>query len=255
MPQIIFTDKSAIPDGLEVSEVEGKFVVNVVDKAKLDEFRENNVIIAKERDALKAFKDTVSPIVGDDLAEFSKTYDTLRGVNQQVADGKLKASGDVDAEVEKRTKAMREDYERQLLAKATEARSASDRAVTSETKFKRTLIDQAITKAAINPDNGVESSALIDLMTRAYNVFKVKDDGNVVPMDGEAVIYGNDGATPMTPDEWLGSLKKQAPHFFKRSAGGGAEGGSNKGFGGMTQEEIAKLSPEQKMAMARKVAK
>ena len=255
MPKITFTDRSQVPEGLDVAEVDGKFVVEVVNKSKLDEFRDTNINITKERDSLKAYRDSVADIVGDDAAAFKATYTDLAATAQKVKDGTLKGTDAITAEVEARTKSMREDFERQLVSKANEARTATENARSWEDKHKRSLIDSAITKAAINPESGVETTALPDIMTRAYGVFKVQDNGSVVPMDGEAVIYGNDGATPMTPDEWVASLKKQAPHFFKRSAGGGSEGGANKGLGGMSPEAISKLSPAQKMELARKAGR
>lgn len=255
MPKITLTDRSLIPDGLDVEEIDGTFVVDVVNKSKLDEFRNTNIEVTKDRDTLKSFRDTVAGIVGDDLEAFKTSYAELSTISQQVKDGKLKGTDQITTEVENRTKSMREDYERQLQAKANEAKTATETGKTWETKYKRTLIDQAVTRAAINPEAGVEPTALPDIMSRAYAVFVVEDSGNVVPKDGAAVIYGSDGATPMTPDEWVAGLKKQAPHFFKRSAGGGSEGGAAKGLGGMSAEDIAKLSPRQKMELARKNAK
>lgn len=253
MPKITFTDRSQVPEGLEVSEVDGKFVIDVVNSAKLNEFRDNNIAIAKERDTLKKFYETVSPLVGEDVDSFTSSLTELQATAQQVKDGKLKASDQISTEVENRVKTMRDDLDRQLQAKAGEAKAANDKASEWEKKFKRTLIDQAVTQAAISPDNGVEPTAIPDLLYRAYSVFSVENDGKVIPKDGEAIIYGSDGATPMTTTEWVKSLQKSAPHMFKRSAGGGAEGGGNKGLGGMSAEEINKLSAAQKIALARRV--
>lgn len=256
MPQIIFTDRASVPEGIDVKETEdGKFVIDVVNKAKLDEFRENNVNLAKERDTLRKFHESVAPIVGEDLEAFQTNYAELSGTAQKVKDGKLKGTDAIEAEVENRTKSMREDYDRQLSLKANEAKAAADAAKDWQGKFKRTQIDQAITQAAIKPEYGVENTAIPDLLHRAYSIFSVKDDGNVVPMDGEAIVYGSDGATPMTPDEWVKGLQKTAPHMFKRSAGGGAEGGLNKGIKGMSSADLAKLSPQAKMELARKQSK
>jgi hypothetical protein len=46
----------------------------------------------------------------------------------------------------------------------------------------------------------------------------------MIPMQGDQVVYGKKG-TPLTMDEWFGSLEEQAPHLFKSSSGGGASGG------------------------------
>jgi hypothetical protein len=90
-------------------------------------------------------------------------------------------------------------------------------------------------------------------------VFKVDANGQLVAKDGDAIIYGADGATPMSPSEWVrGKLREQAPYFYKNSSGGGATGGGTAGdakFGGMAEAEFRKLAPEKKLALANKMKK
>jgi hypothetical protein len=104
----------------------------------------------------------------------------------------------------------------------------------------------------MSKDSGANPEALPDILSRASRTFTVTEKGQVVAMDGDAVLYGADGATPMSPREWLGKVIEEAPYLSKSSAGGGAAG--NRGdekFGGMSADEFNKLSPQRRMEIAR----
>jgi hypothetical protein len=92
-------------------------------------------------------------------------------------------------------------------------------------KLRRTYVDRALTDVVLDESMGVHPKALADILGRAYQVFEVSDDGKLTPKRGEAVVYGADGVTPMSPKEWVQSLKEDAPYFFKGSNGGGSNGG------------------------------
>ena len=52
--------------------------------------------------------------------------------------------------------------------------------------------------------------------------------------------------------EWAEKLLEQAPHLFEESKGGGARGSIIGGSGkAISAEELARLSPAQKLAFAR----
>jgi hypothetical protein len=56
---------------------------------------------------------------------------------------------------------------------------------------------------------------------RARSVFKVKD-GKAIPVNGDEIVYGKDGQTPQTMQEWLAERVNDSPHWFKEPAGGGS---------------------------------
>lgn len=262
MPIITFDSKESIPEGFETGDIketdDGKFTVNVVTKAKLDEFREKNISQSKGLEAVSAKLSNYVSTYGEieDFEEAGKELETMRETAQRVEDGKLKQSGDVEAEIEKRTKSMKGDFERRLQESEKARAAAEAKAKETEGKFRSTIVDHHVTAAIIRPDSGVNQDALPDILNRARSVFRVNDDGKLVAMDGDAVIYGADGATPMTPAEWLGQLKESAPYFFKGSTGGDAGGNDGKGgkatkkYGGMSEEEFNKLPAAKKLAIA-----
>lgn len=251
MPAIKFDTKEAIPEGLREFATEsedGKFTVKVAPEAKLNEFRDKNITLSQQIETLTPTLARVKEIAGEDLDAFANKVSELESIAQRVADGELKTTEDIEKAVAERAKAMKDGYEsnqkaeRDLRTKAEkerdEARSALD----------RTEVRHAITAAVIAPNSGVRPEALGDILERAYKLFKWVN-GKPVPMNGESTVFGADGAEPMTPSEWIAKLRDEAPYFFAGNGGGGANGGRDTKHG-MTQAEIAKLTPAQKLALA-----
>ena len=257
MPDIFFETLDSVPEAFRdiAEEKDGKVAINVVANSKLKEFRDNNIKVSTERDELAKKVAALTSILGEDVDadEFASELAELRDTAQKVKDGKLKADGDIAKEVEARVAAMRSDYEKRLQEAGKEASAWKDKAGVSESKYKRSLVDRAVTDAAVAEGSGVETKALPDILERARKVFQVDEEGKLIAKDGEATIYGGDGSTPMTPKEWLEKLKGDAPYFFKQSNGGGAGGNTDgKLPGGMSQEEWDKLPAKKKLEYANK---
>ena len=194
-------------------------VDGAVGKDKLDEFRNNNVKLLKD---LEKFKD-VDPA----------KYQELLALAKKQEEKKLIDAGEIDKVVEQRVGEMKSTYEGQLKT-LTEQNSVAQRQLES------LLIDNAVRDAAVK--SGVQPTAVDDVLLRAKATFKIKD-GNAVPVDTQGnVVYGKDGTTPMSVVDWTTGLKKQAPHLFQGSQGGGAQG-SGKG-----NVDTSKLSSAQKIA-------
>lgn len=258
MPEITFESLDKVPEALRDIAKEnenGGVTINVVGKNKLDEFRDNNIALATERDSLKTKVAALSTLVGENPDEFAVELEDLRKTKQQVSDGKLKASDAIEQEVSNRVASMKDDYERRLQQTATETAAWKAKAGENDAKFKTSVIKQAVTDVVMNPESGVEARALPDIITRAAQIFVVGEDNRIVPKDGEATIYGSDGATPMTMTEWVETLKEQAPYFFKNSTGGGADGSVKSGLpGNFSAEDWAKLPAKKKLELANKAA-
>lgn len=263
MPDIIFPALDQLPEELRpfAKEVEGGsgVVINLVPNEKLKEFRENNIAVSKERDALAAFKAQVSSV----FPEFEPTtvqteLEELRRTAQLVKDGTLKESKDIETVVSDRTKSMKEKYEEAQARLTTSAKQAETRAQHLETKLKQQAIKQAVVQAALDEKAGVHPHAINDIVNRAYGVFHVEGDGErIVPKVGDAVLYGSDGTTAMTVQEWIASLKDSSAHLFKQSVGGGGTGQQQSfgGFGKVSQTEFDKMTPDQRLALANEAAK
>lgn len=256
MPKIIFETLDQVPEWLrgDAKEVNGKVEADVVQSAKVNEFRDNNIKLSTERDSLVKEKELFTSLIGEDVEAFKTEIEALRKTKQEVDDGKLKGSDTIAKEVEARVLNLKGDYEKQIQAANKETVAYKEKAASLETRLKNTHIDRAITSAVLDEDSGVDPRALPDILERARKVYTVEGDDKLVAKDGEAVIYGSDGATPLPPSEWLDKLKEQAPYFFKTSQGGGATGSDGKLPAGLTQEQYDKLSGAEKLALSRKAA-
>lgn len=256
MPVINFENLEAVPEGLkefaQTNEETGEVSVNVVPNKKLEEFRNKNIELSKTVEAMTPQLARVKDIAGEDFDQFTNEVKELRDIAQRVKDGELKTDDQIEQAVQDRLKVLKDGYEdnnkalhRQLAEKENEAKTLTER-------LNRTHIDKEVTAAVIVPESGVRTEALPDVLERAYRIFRV-EDGALVPKKGESVIYGADGASPMTVTEWLTKLRDEAPHYFKGNAGGGAGGGKEEKTGGYTAKQISEMSPQQRLELANKL--
>jgi hypothetical protein len=257
MPTITFKTKEEIPESLQQHATEaadGTWKVGVVHES----FRDKNTALLKERDTLAHALQTYKSVVGDtDPDALKNELEALRETAQMVKDGKLSKKEDIEAEVARRLQAKEAALTEQIKASATKAEEASRRAQDFEARWKTTIVDRAISEAVLAGDSGINPSALPDIMSRASRVFRAKEDGTLVAMQGDTIIYGEDGETSMKPKEWLRQVLKEAPHFAKPSAGGGANGGNEKGVAGsgLSESEWAKLPATERLTRARNAAR
>ena len=179
-------------DGVFVLEAEGG-----VDKAKVDEFRTHNVALQKQ------------------LAEFAAKYEgidpdavkTLLAEKAKLEEQKLIKDGEVEKLVENRTKKILGDMEKR--ASSAEQQASSLSAQLLEKEIERNVVE-AGTKL------GLRASAIPDLKGRARNIFKISG-GTVIAVDtdGKTPVFGRDGVSPLTFDEWVARQVVEAPHLFE----------------------------------------
>jgi hypothetical protein len=211
-----YADVKEIPTGDERHYVQrdGEWVLEVEgdgSKAKIEEFRANNIALANE---LKAVKQRFEGIDPDEVRKLSEEKARLEEERQ------IKA-GELEKVLENRVKGMRADWEKEKTAMASENRNLSGQLTTIQ-------IDQAVVGEATK--RGLRPSALTDITARARSVFKLVNGApRAFESDGQTVRYGRDGVTPMTLAEWVDALVSDAPHLFEANAGGGAAGSGSGG--------------------------
>lgn len=185
-------------DGAWVLDADG-----VVEKSKLEEFRNSNVTLLKERDDLKQRFEGIDPEEVRKLAEDKR----------KLKEGQQVKAGEVDKVVAARVKAELERVHAPVVAE----RDALNGRLTA------IQIDQAVVTEATK--RGLRGTAIPDIAARARMNFKLV---NGVPQafeaDGQTARVGKDGYTPMTLAEWVDGLVSDAPHLFEANAGGGAAG-------------------------------
>lgn len=235
------------------------FTVTMVAKNRLDQFRDNNTNLAKKVEGLDVFQAKLKPLIPEGKTEEDLINEVkeLRAVAQQVKDGKIKGSDQIEVEVNNRTEAMKRAHDETVQNLTREVHKWKTSAESTDQKYKQSVLDMAVSIAAGDAAIGVNPKALPHILSAARGVFVVDENGKMLPKDaGGNTIWGEDGATPMTISEWLKKLRSTDEYFFLGSNGGGAGGGGGegKGLGGMTPSEIAKLTPRQKIDLANRHA-
>lgn len=147
-------------------------------------------------------------------------------LKQQLEDKKMIDAGKVDELVEQKTAQRTENLKKDLETRLT---AAETRALAAETQLSTLLIDNAIQLAATKA--GVLPAAMEDVISRGGKIFKIQD-GKATPMKGGNIIYGKDGNTPLSMEEWLEELKSKSAHLFEQPEGGGTPRGAGSQKGG-----------------------
>ena len=230
-------------DGGWVLDVEG-----AVEKGKLDEFRNNNVALTKERDDLKQRFDGIEPEEARALlAEKQKAEEEklLNGSPQTAA-----LPNAVTENTEKEKAAERERIEKVIEGRVKSIEAELDKQIGTLTVERDALlerltavqIDQGVMTVATK--RGLRPTAIADITARARSVFKlVNGNPAAFEADGKSVRYGRDGLTPMTLEEWVDTQVSEAPHLFESNAGGGAAGNTS---GGGTRPQGLQKNPFRK---------
>ena len=219
-----FASKSEIPaEHLPLNvERDGAFVLDaegVVEKSRLDEFRTNNLSLKNQLAEQTAKFDGIDP----------DAVKTLLAEKAQLEEQKLIKDGEVEKLVENRTKKIVGDLEKRLHGAEQQASSLSAQLLEKE-------IERHVVEAGTKL--GLRASAIPDLKGRARNIFKISGGTiSAVDLDGQTPVFGRDGVTPLTFDEWVARQVVDAPHLFESSAGGGAVG---HGSGGVAHKTSVK---------------
>lgn len=257
MPELIYDAQDQVPEALKSIAVEkdGKFVANVVPKAELDDFRNRNIAVAQERDGLKSIVGRLTTDLSfdpEDPDTFVTEIGELRTIKQQVDDGKLVKDTSLEEAVQARTGEMKRGFDAKVNGLETENKNLKSENEKLKTNLNRTRIDHAVMEAISDPKSGALPEATRPILREAYETFSIDPESDkIVAKDSDGnVIYGGDGATVMTPAEWLKKLQETQPFFFKSAQGGGAGGGGPTG-GALTQAQLDAMSPEEKMNYGR----
>lgn len=253
MPDIVFKTQEEIPEGLrEHAEAkDGAFVVDVAPGKKLKEFRDTNIAVVKERDQHKNENAIWRSKIGEDPEKIAGELTELRAIKLKVDEGKLSAPDKIEAAANGRVKVIEDGYKAQIAERDQKLGVLTTRNGDLALKWKRSVLRQEITAVALEDASGANPAALTDILACAEGDFAIQDNGQLVRMDGEKVIYGSDTVTPMSPKEWLAGLLKSKTYFQKPSTGGGAGGGRGTGNFGMSEEAFNKLPPAERMRIAR----
>ncbi|EHU2809723.1 TPA: hypothetical protein NQH52_003855, partial [Acinetobacter baumannii] len=167
--------------------------------------------------------------------------------SNQDEESKLIAEGKIEEVIQKRTEKMREEHDKVLKAEKERA----DKAEAYAEKFKKSVVQSQIVQAAIELEALPEATP--DIAFLAQTKFALDENGKAVAVDENGdVVIGKDGQTPMTPKEWVESLREQKPYYWPKPNGMGATGSNNskgqpdilKSDGSVNMTKLAQLRNE-----------
>lgn len=256
MVDLVYETQDAVPEAIRpiAAEKDGKWVASVVPKSELDDFRSRNIEVSKDRDTKTSLLGRLQTDIAFDpekVDDFVTEIGELRDIRQQVEDGKLVKDTSLAQALETKTAEMRRGFEAQVNGLATENKTFKSENDKLKGALNRSIIDREVMLAVTDPKSGALPEATRHIMREAYDLYSIDDDGKLLPKDKDGnIVYGQDGATPMQPSEWLHKLQETSPFFFKGANGGGAGGGTG-GGGPLTPAQIASMTPEEKMNYGR----
>lgn len=266
MANITYASLSEVPEDLreyaKTSDEGGdSYVVSVTAAAKIKEFRDNNIELSQQRDALTTAISQYERVTGvtmpdledGKLTEFASVLDGLRETKKKVDDGVLIEETSLEEASAARIAELTQNMKTQLadMAKDRDTHKASREA--AEKKANEMYVENAVRLAASSADIAMIDKAISFVMPKALSTFRVGSDNSITPKSSDGtVIYGSDGVTPMSIKEWLQRERDENDFLFQNSKGGGASGNADTAPGRLSQAELDKMSPNARMQYARK---
>lgn len=211
-PKYRYTLESDIPAALlpfYVKQADNTFIIDIegaADAAKLREFRDNNISIAKERDDLKKAWEGLDPA----------DVRTLIDKRADIEAGKIKDKTEFEKTLNERVTTMKNAHE-------AEMKKLQDDIAARRAKISTLTIDNALIERGTQA--GLLETAHQDLILRGRNVFTLDEYDNVVAMKDGKPWYDDKG-DPVTIENWITTtLHKDAVHLFHPNQGSGSKGG------------------------------
>jgi hypothetical protein len=262
MVELKYKDKESIPakfaDAAEQIEGKEEWVVKVDLASKVDEFRENNIELSKKVESLSKIEESVKTFFPDkedeedfDFEALSNELAELRKTSQKVSDGKLKASDDIEKEVDKRVSRLQETHAKELEDLRNQNSVLVLTVEQKEQKIRDNILDTAISNLTNDESLGLNPTATKMIAVEARTIFSVDDKGALLAKDQDGnTLWGDDGRTILTPREWVSNDKLRETHswMFRQSVGAGDafDGGEN----GYTEKQLADMDSSDLWAAA-----
>lgn len=201
---------------------DGKFHLEVdgmVDKAKLDAFRENNISLQKQVDDLKA---AVEKFSGIDPEQYKAAMSAI----ESDVEKKLLKEGKIEDVFSMRTEKMRQSYEQQLKAKDTAITKAQEESKKANGERDSYIVDAELRKSLEPPELGYQVGVADLLKEQVLKEFAYRD-GKVIRLKADGTPAFGAKGDPATIGEFLTDIVKDRPYLLKPSAGSGARNNGN----------------------------
>jgi len=248
--KVVVKDINEVPEYLReaYTQVGDEFVLDTDDgdfKQRIGEFRNTNIDLNKQLAELQkqagnteALQRQLKDFEGLDAKQARDAIEKMRAISEQ----KLIEAGKLDEVLEQRTSRMKSDYEGKIEALARSLDEQQKEKQTFKQKLTEVVIDNSL-QAAVSRTASVRPGAMQDIIARGRRVWSINDDGTPVPTNTDGkVMYGKDGKTTLSMEEWAQSLVDEAGYLFEQSSGGGSGGGMQ--GGGTGSSKVVSMSDQ-----------
>lgn len=227
---------------------DGEYVLDVEDgdfKSRLSEFRNTNITLSKQLEDAKK-----QAAVAAELQEKLKQFEGIdpekaRELQQQIRDieeKKLIDSGQIEELFGKRTERMKADYEGKISAMQKQLKELTGERDGFRQNLESVVIDSGLQTEVLKVA-APRPGAMEDILARGRRVWKLGENSQPVPIDTDGkVMYGKDGQTTLSMQEWAQGLMQTAGYLFEPSSGGGGFGNQSNSYSG---SESVVLSDDQ----------
>lgn len=185
--------------------------------------------LTKQGETLKQFEG-IDPV---------KTKELMEKLEKD-ADLKMLQDGKLDELVAKKVDGVKATYEDQLKGVNTNLEKVTGERDTFKTKYEEQVVGSAIGKLAL--DAKAVPSAMDDITRRARDIFVVNEKGELEARDKDGNLLKNADGDLLTPQRFIDALKKDAPHYWPASKGGGLGGDGGSGDPNDLEARMAKAA-------------
>lgn len=190
-----------------------------------------DAILAEKKALQEQYEGLKSQFEGLDVEKVREMMDRV----QKDEHAALVAEGKWEEVLAKRTEVMRRDYDSKMGALETELKKHQSDLENLVTEKKRYMVDTKLRESA---SKYVYPEMMEFLQERARSVFRLEEDGSVVARSPEGtLLFGRDGKSPLTIEEWTLMQQDKYPYIFQPSSGAGTTQNSGKGKGGVRFKE------------------
>ena len=239
--QLIVDSIEAVPENARdlYKEVDGKF------RLDLDGYEDPvglKSALQKEREAAKSAAKRASA-----WESFGKTPEEIQEVlaaQLEAEDQKLRAEKKFEELDQKKTERMRLEHDKQIQAR--EETIAKQAAIIQ--KANKGRVAGELTKAALKA--GALPDAIPSIVLQGiHDGWTVDDNGDLSALQGGEVVFGKDGRTKLSKDEWAEGLRDATPFFFPKAQGTGAPGASGNPNFKPSTADWSKASTKERVAL------
>ena len=247
MDELMAATESGSPEDPPVAESQTEPPAADALAAEVAQLRESNQVLQEEKAALS---ERLRAFEGLDADRVRAVMERL----EQDEDVRLIAEGRVEEVVMRRGERLAREQAALLAQRDERIAELEAQLAARDEQLARRVVDDQIREAAAA--SGMVASAMEDALNRGRQVFSLDDAGQAVALASDGTVrLAAESASPLSPKDWLESLRSVAPHWWPPSSGGAAPGAlSVVGEGPLSYEQAGQLEPERYRRLRREGA-